>query len=89
MSLTNNLHIIDETDSRGYPIVYLGSSRCFIGDHIGTYDDNADETTGYPVVLINGDVLIDDQDRDELRSMLIGLGLDVETDEEGLVLVQI
>ena len=89
MSLTTDIQITAETDNRGLSILAVGTSRVLVGDHVGTYADDADETTGYPVVLVNGDVIADCQDRDELRSTLQTFGLGVETDDEGLVLIQI
>ena len=80
---------VGETDARGLAILAIGASRVLVGDHVGTFDVGADETTGYPVTLVDGSSTVDDdRDRDELRSILGDLGFDVEADDEGLVLVQ-
>ena len=67
----------------------LGSAIVRVGDYIGKYADDADETTGYPVLLADGCSSInDDQDGNELDATLRELGFGVEIDETGLVLVQ-
>ena len=80
---------VGDTDARGLAILCIGTSHVLVGDHVGTFDVGADETTGYPVTLVDGSSTVDDdRDRDELRSTLSALGLGVESDETGLVLVQ-
>jgi len=88
MSIVNDIQVTNETDSRGLTVLAIGTSRVLVGDHLGTYDDDADEATGYPVSLVDGSTIADCMDRDELRSMLRALGFGVETDDTGLVLVQ-
>jgi len=85
MSLTAYI-TTNDTDILGRRILAVGNSQVLVGDHIGTFADDAGDT-GYPVVLVNGDPIIDDQDRDELRALLNELGFDFETDDEGIVLV--
>jgi len=88
MSITSTIQTVGETDARGLAVLCVGASRVLIGDHVGTYDDAADDA-GYPTTLADGSSTVaDDRDRDELRSILRRLGLDVETDDTGLVLVQ-
>ena len=87
MSIINDItsHDITSHDSRS---LLIGDTLVRVGNYIGTYAANANETTGYPVCLADGSTIADDQDRDELRSTLQRLGLDTECDEEGLVLIQ-
>ena len=67
----------------------VGTAIVRVGDYIGKYADDADETTGYPVLLADGCSSVDGgQDRDELRATLKELGFYTVTDETGLVLVQ-
>lgn len=68
--------------------VYYGSSQVLVGDHIVLYADNADETTGYPCVLPNGDTIDDDRDLNDLLADLNSLGYETEADSEGLYLVE-
>ena len=59
----------------------LGTAIVRVGDYIGTYADDTDETTGYPVPLADGNSSIeDDQDRDELNAILKELGFYTETE---------
>lgn len=77
-----------DTDDRGCPILYIGATRVLVGDYLGTYDEDADEDTGYPTTLADGRSSIDDdRDRDELRDTLAAFGLDTVTDDVGIVLV--
>jgi len=87
MSITSTIQGPNDTDARGLAVLCIGASRVLIGDHVGTFDTDANDA-GYPTTLVNGDTVDDDVDRDELRGALRALGFDVETDDTGLVLVQ-
>ena len=82
------MSIINDITSHDTRSLLIGGTLVRVGDHLGTYADDADEQTSLPIVLVDGSTVSNDQDRDELRSALQRLGLGVETDDTGLVLVQ-
>ena len=89
MSIINDIQgISDSTSASWCQGVRIGGTIVEIDEYIGIYDDDADETTGYPITLADGSTIAGDQDRDELRALLKPLGLTTETDDEGLILIQ-
>lgn len=89
ISITSHNPLPDDPHVAG---IYYGQDQVRVGDHIASHDydsDEFDEATGYPYSLPNGDTLDDDGDVDQLRAALRVLGYGVETDDEGLVLVEI
>ena len=82
--IKNDIYVDDNN------VLYFGNVCFNVGDTIGTYCQDSDENTGYPIALGDGSSYIcDDMDRDEFSSMLKSVGFETETDDTGLVLIRV
>ena len=64
----------------------IEAAKLTTGSRVCTYSEESDER-GYPCVLFNGEMIIDDHHWDGVKVAIAAAGYSYETDAEGVYLV--